>query len=64
MILREYDVIDGQRRSAMTKQRKPRSDMKVGTFEKKMGLKPGTIKTDTGRDKRSDAKIGKLKDKR
>jgi len=48
----------------MAKQRKPRSDMKVGTFEKKMGLKPGTIKTDTGRDKRSDARIGKLKDKR
>jgi hypothetical protein len=24
--------------------RKPRSDMKVGTFEKKMGLKPGSIR--------------------
>jgi hypothetical protein len=41
--------------------RKPRSDMKVGTFEKKMGLKPGTIRHKDGTDARSDMRIGKLK---
>jgi len=48
----------------MAKQRKPRSDMKLGTFEQKMGLKPGTVRNADGRDKRSDTKMGKLKDKR
>ncbi len=46
------------------KPRKPRSDMHVGTFEKKNDLKPGTIRNPDGRDKRSDAKLGKLKNKR
>lgn len=45
----------------MAKARKPRSDMKVGTFEKKMGLKPGSIRNRSGRDTRSDKRIGKLK---
>jgi hypothetical protein len=41
--------------------RKPRSDMKVGTLEDKLGLKPGTIRNSDGRDTRSDKRIGKLK---
>jgi hypothetical protein len=45
----------------MTTPRKPRSDMKVGTFEKKYGLKPGTIKNSNGRDTRSDARIKRIK---
>ena len=30
--------------------RKPRADMKVGTLEDKLGLKPGTIRNSDGRD--------------
>jgi len=36
--------------------RKDRSDMKVGTFEKKHGVPPGTVRNDDGRDTRSDKK--------
>lgn len=34
--------------------RKTRSDCTVGTFEKKHGLPPGTIRNKDGRDTRSD----------
>jgi len=37
--------------------RKDRSDMKVGTFEKKHGLPPGTLRNKGGRDIRSDARL-------
>ena len=37
--------------------RKDRSDMKVGTFEKKHGLPPGTFRNKDGRDTRSDARL-------
>ncbi|MDD6590317.1 MAG: hypothetical protein ACLUTV_10965 [Dorea longicatena] len=37
--------------------RKTRSDCRVGTFEKKHGLPPGTIRNKNGRDTRSDKKI-------
>ena len=36
--------------------RKTRSDCRVGTFEKKHGLPPGTIRNRNGRDTRSDKK--------
>ncbi len=40
----------------MTKKaRKPRSDMKVETFEKKTGV---TLRNETGRNTRGDKKIG------
>ena len=41
--------------------RKTRSDCTVGTFEKKNGLPPGTIRNPNGRDTRSDKKIGTIR---
>jgi hypothetical protein len=41
----------------MPRLRRDRSDMKIGTFEKKHGLPPGTIRNKKGRDVRSDAKL-------
>ena len=41
----------------MPRERKDRSDIKVGTFEKKHGLPPGTLRTKKGRDIRSDARL-------
>lgn len=46
------------------KTRKTRSDCTVGTFEKKHGLPPGTIRNDNGRDTRSDKKIGTIRKER
>lgn len=37
--------------------RKDRGDMRVGTFKKKHGLPPGTIRNPDGRDTRSDKKL-------
>lgn len=42
--------------------RKTRSDCTVGTFEKKYGLPPGTIRNKNGRDTRSDKKIGTIRE--
>ena len=44
-----------------TKMRKTRSDCRVGTFEKKHGLPPGTIRNKDGRDTRSYKKIGTIR---
>lgn len=41
--------------------RKTRSDCTVGTFEKKCGLPAGTIRSLSGRDTRSDKKIGTIR---
>ena len=41
--------------------RKTRSDCRVGTFEKKRGLPPGTIRNRDGRDTRSDKLIGTIR---
>jgi hypothetical protein len=41
--------------------RKTRSDCRVGTFEKKHDLPPGTIRNENGRDTRSDKKIGTIR---
>ena len=41
--------------------RKTRSDCTVGSFEKKHGLPPGTIRNKDGRDTRSDKKIGTIR---
>jgi hypothetical protein len=41
--------------------RKVRSDCTVGTFEKKNGLPPGTIRNPDGRDTRSDKQIGTIR---
>lgn len=41
--------------------RKTRSDCTVGTFEKKHGLPPGTIRNKDGRDTWSDKKIGTIR---
>ncbi len=49
-------VMDGK------KSRKTRSDCTVGTFERKHGLPPGTIRNDNGRDTRSDKKIGTIRE--
>lgn len=45
----------------MAKQRQTRSDCRVGSFEKKRGLPPGSIRHSNGRDVRSDMKIGTLR---
>ena len=41
--------------------RQTRSDGTVGTFEKKNGLPPGTIRNKDGRDTRSDKLIGTIR---
>lgn len=41
--------------------RKIRSDIKVGTLEKKLGLKPGAIRNADGSDARSDKRLGTLR---
>lgn len=41
--------------------RRVRSDCTVGTFEKKHGLPPGTIRNSNGRDTRSDKLIGTIR---
>jgi hypothetical protein len=45
----------------MPRGRKDRSDMKIGTFEKKHGLPPGTMRSKEGKDVRSDAKLGTVR---
>jgi hypothetical protein len=46
----------------MSQPRKPRSDMTVGTFEKKNDLPPGTVRNPDGRDTRSDKQIGTIRE--
>lgn len=41
--------------------RKVRSDIKVGTLEKKLGVAPGTITNPDGSDARSDKRLGTLR---
>lgn len=41
--------------------RKLRSDCRVGTAEKKLGLPYGSIRNPSGRDARSDKTIGSLR---
>jgi hypothetical protein len=41
--------------------RKIRSDIQVGNLEKKLGVKPGTIRNPDGRDTRSDKKLATLR---
>jgi hypothetical protein len=41
--------------------RRVRSDIKVGTLEKKLGVKPGTIRNPDGSDARSDKRLGTLR---
>lgn len=41
--------------------RRTRSDCQVGTFEKKHGLPPGSIRNKNGRDTRSDKTIGAIR---
>jgi len=41
--------------------RKIRSDAKVSTVEKRLGLKPGTIRNPDGTDARSDKRLGTLR---
>jgi hypothetical protein len=41
--------------------RKVRSDIKVGSLEKKLGVAPGTITNPDGSDARSDKKLGTLR---
>jgi hypothetical protein len=42
---------------------KDRSDMTVGTLEKKHGLPPSTVRNPDGRDTRSDKKVGTIRKK-
>lgn len=41
--------------------KKARGDQRVGNFERKQGLPPGTIRNPDGRDTRSDKKIGTIR---
>ncbi len=41
--------------------RQIRSDIKVGTLERKLGLEPGAIRNPDGTDARSDKKLGTLR---
>lgn len=51
--------INDERKGNMA--RRTRSDCMVGSFEKKHGLPPGTIRNKNGRDTRSDKKIGTIR---
>ncbi len=42
-------------------ERKTRSDCTVGTYEKKKGLEPGTVRNVDGSNARSDKKLGTLR---
>jgi len=46
---------------ATKKPRKDRSDMTVGSFEKKHGIPPGTVRNPGGRDTRGDKKLGTIR---
>jgi hypothetical protein len=41
--------------------RKDRSDITVGTLEKKHGMPPGTIRNPDGRDTRGDKQLGTIR---
>ena len=41
--------------------RKARGDKRVGKLEKDLGLPPGTVRNPSGRDTRSDKKIGTIR---
>lgn len=43
--------------------RQIRSDCRVGTLEKRLGVGPGIFRHPNGRDMRSDMKIGTLRKK-
>ena len=43
--------------------RQIRSDCRVGTLEKRLGVGPGIFRHQNGRDMRSDMKIGTLRKK-
>jgi hypothetical protein len=45
----------------MTKSRKIRSDIRVGSLEKKLGLEAGAIRNPDGSDARSDKKLSTLR---
>jgi hypothetical protein len=45
----------------MAEPRKDRKDIRIGKFEEKHGLPPGTIRNKDGKDTRSDAKLGTVK---
>ena len=47
----------------MPRGRKDRSDIKIGTFESKHGLPPGTMRNRKGRDIRSDARLRTVRKK-
>ncbi len=49
------------KKAATKKPHKDRSDMTVGTLEKKHGLPPGTVRNSNGRDTRSDKKVGTIR---
>ena len=57
----EREVKKSERGKRGYRMRKTRSDCRVGTFEKKNGLPPGTIRNKDGRDTRSDKKIGTIR---
>lgn len=46
---------------AAKKPRKDRSDITVGSLEKKHGMPPGTIRNQGGRDTRADKKLGTIR---
>jgi len=46
---------------ANKKPRKDRSDITVGSLEKKHGMPPGTIRNPDGRDTRGDKKLGTIR---
>ena len=48
-------------KKSVPKPRKDRSDITVGTIEKKHGLPPGTIRNPDGRDTRADKQLGTIR---
>ena len=45
----------------MAKKRKVRSDKRVGSLEKDLGLPSGTVRNEDGRKTRSDKKVGTIR---
>lgn len=61
--LKSIDDLKETIQMATKKPHKDRSDMTVGTLEKKHGLPPGTVRNPDGRDTRSDKKVGTIRKK-
>ena len=60
-MITEVTKYNNGKQKVIINMRKTRSDCRVGSFEKKHGLPPGTIRNKNGRDTRSNKTIRALR---